>query len=406
MNLQKGFNMSLFQPSVLRNIKQNEALVATRYAEYQKYLAKIDFISSVKEEKYQDGFLHDIFELCLGYTLDTTSPNDFNLAREEKNETGGKKADGVIFVNSIIVGVIELKAQDSKNLDVIEAQAFGYHSSHTNSKYIIISNFDELRFYVDKRSNYEKFSLFRLTYEDFQKLHLLLSYESISSGLTLKLKEQSNTFEQNISKSLYKDYSAFRTNLFDNIVSNNISIDKTALLRLTQKLCDRLVFVLFAEDRGLLRPNTVREIRTEFANQKFTDHNLYDIYKFYFDGIANGNEKLQIPKYNGGLFARDEILDSLIIDDDILDMEAQKLSDYDFQSDISVNILGHIFEQSLTDLEEMEKNLHVGVSPSAYPNIEGNHGGIAPTINTIDNHGGVAPTENIQTKKRRSILHT
>ncbi len=38
-------------------------------------------------------------------------------------------------------------------------------------------------------------------------------------------------------------------------------------------------------------------------------------------------------------------------------MEAQKLSDYDFDSEVSVNILGHIFEQSLTDLEEIQANI-------------------------------------------------
>ena len=39
-------------------------------------------------------------------------------------------------------------------------------------------------------------------------------------------------------------------------------------------------------------------------------------------------------------------------------MEAQKLSDFDFESDISVNILGHIFEQSLTDLEELNASIN------------------------------------------------
>ena len=38
-------------------------------------------------------------------------------------------------------------------------------------------------------------------------------------------------------------------------------------------------------------------------------------------------------------------------------MEAQKLSSYNFESEISVNILGHIFEQSLTDLEELQANI-------------------------------------------------
>ncbi|MGJ0356058.1 Eco57I restriction-modification methylase domain-containing protein [Aliarcobacter cryaerophilus] len=362
--------MSMFQKSIINSVKQDETKVALRWASFQKFLEKVEYIKTVKEEKYQDGFLVDIFENCLGYTLDMTNPKSFNLEREKKNETDGKKADGVIYVDEKVVGVIELKAQDTKNLDKIETQAFNYHASHSNSKYIIISNFDELRFYVDKKTAYEKFNLFTLNYEDFKKLHLLISYESIKDDVPLKLKEKTNSFEQDISKKLYKDFSNFRTALFENIVKNNLgnealassllnseALNQQTLLRLTQKLCDRIIFILFAEDRDLLRTNMIKEIREEFINQKFTNYSLYDIYKFYFEAINKGNDKLQIPQYNGGLFAVDELLDSLIIDDFILDENVQILSNYDFASEISVNILGHIFEQSLTDLEELQANI-------------------------------------------------
>ena len=390
--------MAIFQPSVLKNVSQDESVVALRWAKFQNFLAKLEFIKDVKEEKYQDGFLHDIFEECLGYTLDNTNPQNFNLEREKKNETDGKKADGVIHLDGKVVGIIELKDQKSKNLDAIEAQAFNYHNSHSSSKYIIISNFDELRFYIDKKTAYEKFSLFNLSYDEFKKLHLILSYESIKEGLPLKLKEKSANFEQQISKELYRDFSIFRTHLFENIVKNNLviakedtsviasearqSIDKSTLLRATQKLCDRIIFILFAEDRGLLRHNTIKEIREEFKAQKFTSYALYDIYKFYFEAINNGNEKLGIPKYNGGLFAKDEMLDVLIIDDAALDVEAQKLSDYDFVSDISVNILGHIFEQSLTDLEEMGKSFTPTVRPEL---VEGHVHGSTSSPRTTKN---------------------
>ena len=347
----------MFQKSVLNAIKQDERIIATRWAEYQKYLQKIDFVKTVKEEKYQDGFLKDVFENCLGYTLDTTNPANFNLEREKKNETNSKKADAVIIVERQVVGVIELKAQDTKKLDKVELQAFEYHSEHQGSKYIIISNFDELRFYIDKKTDYEKFSLFHLNYEEFKKLHLLLSYESIQKNLPHQLKENSNKFEQDISKKLYKDFSAFRMHLYENLVKNN-TLDKALLLRLTQKLCDRIIFILFAEDRGLLTANTIKEIRQSHQSDGFGDRTMYDYYKLYFEAINTGNEKLNIPKYNGGLFAKDETLDALLIDDEFLDMEAQKLSDYDFMSDVSVNILGHIFEQSLTDLEEINASIN------------------------------------------------
>ncbi len=350
----------MFQKSVLKEFskRQDESQIALRWAKYQDYLSKVDAIKGFKEEVYQDGFLSDIFENCLGYTLKTTNPSNFNLEREKKNETDGKKADGVIYVDDKIVGIVELKAQDTKNLDKVENQAFGYLVSHSFAKYVIISNFDELRFYFDKKTAYEKFNLFSLDYDEFKKLHLILSYESIKDDIPLKLKEKTANFEQEISKQLYKDFSTFRTHIFENLSLNNTDTDKALLLRLTQKLCDRIIFILFAEDRGLLTPNTINEIRTRHQNDGFGDRSMYDYYKLYFDAINKGNERLNIPKYNGGLFACDEVLDSLILDDHILDMEAQKLSNYDFDSEIGVNILGHIFEQSLTDLEELNATIN------------------------------------------------
>ncbi len=349
--------MSIFQASILKTYKQDESLVAKRWSAYQNYLAKVEFIKTVKEEKYQDGFLHDIFEECLGYTLDNTNPQNFNLEREKKNETDGKKADGVLLLNNEVIGVIELKDQKTKNLDNVTDQAFNYHNSHSNSKYIIISNFDELRFYIEKKTAYEKFNLFYLTYDEFKKLHLLLSFESIKDGLPIRLKEDSTKFEQDISKELYKKFSLFRLNLFENLVKNNLHVEKFTLLRLTQKICDRIIFILFAEDRELLKKDTIKEIRLRHQNDGFDDRSLYDYYKLYFKAINEGNEKLGIPKYNGGLFAKDELLDNLKIDDNLLDNPAQILSNYNFESDISVNILGHIFEQSLTDLEEIQANI-------------------------------------------------
>jgi len=349
--------MALFKDKLLKEYRQDEGLIAIRWAKFQEFLAKKEFVKSVKEEKYQDGFLKDVFENSLGYTLDSTDPDDFNLERERKNETDSKKADGAIYLKGEVVGVVELKAQDTKNLDKATDQAFGYLVSNSKARYVIVSNFDELRFYIDKKTAYERFSLFELSYEGFKKLHLILSYESIKEGVPLKLKEKTTDFEAEISKELYRDFSAFRTQLFENLLKNNPHREPKELLRLTQKLCDRIIFILFAEDRGLLRANTIKEIREEFKNQKFTNYTLYDIYKFYFEAIDSGNEKLHIPHYNGGLFAKDEVLDSLIIDDENLDMKAQKLSDYDFLSDVGVNILGHIFEQSLTDLEELTASI-------------------------------------------------
>ncbi|WP_107710320.1 Eco57I restriction-modification methylase domain-containing protein [Campylobacter concisus] len=355
--------MPIFNPKFLLTQDQDEEKLKKRYANLQMYQAKASDIKSFKEEKFQTQFLKDIFENCLSYTLDTTNPTTFNLEREKKNETDGKKVDGAILINGEVRCVIELKDQTTQHLDKTPSnrelspvdQAFRYFISHENAKYVVVSNFNELRFYIGNKTTFEKFDLFTASFDEFKRFHLLLSFESISTDLPLKLKEKFATHEREISNKFYKDFSAFRLTLFKNICKNNTSIDKNRLLSLTQKLCDRFVFILFAEDRGLLRLRTIAEIKDKFQNQ-VTELSFYDFYKIYFKAIDEGSERLDIKRYNGGLFAADTELDALKIDDSVL--EAQFLSDYDFLSDIGVNILGHIFESSLNDLEELNAQIN------------------------------------------------
>ncbi|MBR4140519.1 MAG: hypothetical protein IKR42_01930, partial [Campylobacter sp.] len=346
--------MPLFKEKIIKEQKQDEKTLNERYENLLKFQAKIEQIKDFKEEVYQTDFLHDIFEACLGYTLKTSNPAKFNLQRESKNETDSKKADGAILdKNGEVIGVIELKSYTTRNLDKVEEQAFGYHRKNKKSKYIITSNFDRIRLYIDNAVNYEEFSLFEMTREKFEFFHLVLSYENLINGTTLKLKEDSENADRDISKKLYNDFAEFRLKLFDSAVSNNQNLDKKQILSLVQKLCDRIIFVLFAEDKGLLKYGFVKDINTEWQNRKFGSESLYRLWQNAFKAIDEGNADLQIPAYNGGLFATDEALNSLKFDDEILQIYTKMLSEYDFNSEVSVNILGHIFEQSLSDLQEL-----------------------------------------------------
>lgn len=353
----------IFQKRVIESYikQQDKKTITKRWANFQKFKNKIFSIKQMKEEKYQDGFLTDIFENCLGYTKDTTNPNNYNLEREKKNESDSKKVDGAITIDGNVVGYIELKGQNTKDLDKTPLkgvspvdQAFRYMYSNNSDfgKYVIVSNFDELRFYIKDQTSYERFSLFKMDKDEFKRLHTILSYESIKKDLPLEIKEKSVTFEVDISNKFYKDYVKFRTELFDNILKNNTKVDKLVLLNQTQKLIDRIVFILFAEDTTLLPINTIPAIIKSHQND-VRDDSLYEMYQIYFNAINKGSDKLNINKYNGGLFAIDKALDSLKIDDDVLSSQAKILSAYNFGSDISVNILGHIFEQSISDLEEL-----------------------------------------------------
>jgi len=57
--------------------------------------------------------------------------------------------------------------------------------------------------------------------------------------------------------------------------------------------------------------------------------------RYICEARGSGNPRLNIEEYNGGLFAKDKYLDSLIVDDKILEEQPLILSSYKFGRDIS-----------------------------------------------------------------------
>jgi len=360
--------MQIFQKSVVKKhiSSLDKIKVDSAFSKFKINYSpeKIEKIKLLKEEEYQDGFLRDIFVDIFGYTL---KPNEnYNLVRELKNQADSKKADGAILIGDKVVAVIELKSTITKDLTSITQQAFNYKNNQQGCKYVITSNFQKLRFYIDYANEYEEFDLFNLQKTDFELLYLILSKDSIFSDLPLTIKKETRFHEQKISEQLYQDYSDFKYKIFENIVKNNPKFDKLTLFEKSQKLLDRLLFIFFAEDCGLLPTNSISRIIERFDRLAEDDayKPLYEIYKQYF-GYMNIGRKGKvpaddIPAYNGGLFAHDDILDKIKIDDEVLKKDSLKLSSYDFSTEVDVNILGHIFEHSLNEIEEVEKQLATG----------------------------------------------
>ena len=351
--------MEIFQKSVVKNHLTNldKKQVEKAYEKFQENYSpkKIAEIKKLKEEEYQDGFLREIFVDVLGYTLKPAE--NHNLVREFKNQTDGKKADGAILKDGKAVVVIELKSTKTKDLKTITEQAFNYKHNQPDCKYVITSNFQKLRFYIDYANEYEEFDLFNLQKEDFELLYLVLNKDSIFADFPLKLKNETKFHEENISDKLYKDYSNFKHKIYNNLVKNNPQYDKLTLFKKSQKFLDRLLFVFFAEDTGLVPPNAISKIVEQWETLKELDEykTLYSRFVKFFEHLDKGHKykTYELPAYNGGLFAADDILDNIKIADEILKEDALKLSAYDFNTDVDVNILGHIFEHSLNEIEEI-----------------------------------------------------
>ncbi|MCD4794823.1 MAG: Eco57I restriction-modification methylase domain-containing protein [Bacteroidales bacterium] len=361
--------MSLFQKSVINKYLKNldNEKVSKAYENFQKFYGdklRLHNIMQLKEENYQEGFLREIFVETLGYTINPD--NDFNLTTEYKNQKDARKADGAIVATATkrAIAVIELKSTKTKHLESIKEQAFSYKNNQPGCRYVITSNFQSLRFYIDDATEYEEFNLFNLKEKDFKLLYLLLSKESIFSDLPEKLKQETKFHENDISAQLYTDYKRFKNNIFENLVKNNPQHDKLLLFKKSQKLLDRFLFVFFAEDSGLIPPNAVSKIVEQWKMFKENDEYfpLYSRFQKLFSHLDKGYTYKtwgEIPAYNGGLFRNDELLDSteLKIDDEVLEKDSLTLSAYDFNTEVDVNILGHIFEHSLNEIEEITAKL-------------------------------------------------
>ncbi len=353
----------------------SEEQIAKPWAQYQDYFLNEDIqanIHKIKEEQFQEGFLRELFVKVLGYTINP-SPN-YNLTTELKNEVGSKKADGAILVDGKTIGVIELKDHKTPDLTSIENQAFGYKSKHKDTRLVIISNFEKLRFYIDNAVEYREWDIFHMTIDEFRELYLCLAWPQVERGIALQMKEESVSSEDQITNALYKDYSQFKRVLFADILKQNPTPEgkdekewQLLLFKKTQKLLDRLLFIFFAEDCGLLPPNMIVQIVDEWEQLKDLDMDvpLYERIKKHFGYLDTGyqGKKYEIFAYNGGLFKTDEVLDSLKISDDILAKHTRRLSEYDFESDVDVNILGHIFENSLSEIEEVTQQINSGETP-------------------------------------------
>lgn len=303
--------MPLFQKSVISKYlkAQNKEQLISKWKSYSDHFLNPrvqEEIKGLKEEQYQGEFLEDLFVKILGYTKPaSSSETKFNLTTEYKNVKDSKKADGAIIFDDKVKAVIELKGTNTTDLGKIEVQAFGYKNNQPDCVYVITSNFEKLRFYIDNAIEHIEFNLFTLKEEEFQLMYLCLGYDNLSQNVGKKIKEESLSEEDVITKKLYKDYSLFKRELHQNLVLLNPDFEPLELFKKSQKLLDRFLFLFFGEDRHLLPPNSVRQIITDWNKLQELDvyMPLYDRFKQYFGYLNTGykSKNYDVFAYNGGL---------------------------------------------------------------------------------------------------------
>lgn len=316
---------------------------------------------SQKETALAGEFKQKIMVEILGYAPSSQS-GAWNI--DVETQIGGGRVDlaiGQFTANKHeIIAPFELKGADTKNLDAIMAgraktpvdQAWEYASNNVGSKWVLVSNYMEIRLYsyADGKLAYENFDLRKL-YEphEYHRFMLLLSADNILSGQTLDILAQSKQEDKDITNALYADYKVLRGDLIGAVQTTQI--DPLEAIGAAQTILDRILFIAFAEDNGLIPDNSIMGAYQH--NDPYNPKPVWQNFLGLFTAIDQGNEALKIPKYNGGLFKRDPIIRKLQISDHICE-GFKRLAEYDFASEISVTVLGHIFEQSIADVEALQ----------------------------------------------------
>jgi hypothetical protein len=327
-------------------------------------------LDKMKETTIEGEFCKDIFGDALGYSLFSEGKDLWNF--QQKYSVNRGQADAAIGIfgpdkKPVIRVVIELKGptvnvdKDRFNGRTPVQQCWDYLNEIPQCSWGIVCNYVSFRIYHRNHTPrvYELFTL-----QDLRKKEVFLQfYYLLEKGGLIPtplqrtpradlLLERCTTRQREVGDELYGRYHDERLKLITHLSGpeRNFPFDKA--IRVTQKLLDRIIFVAFCEDRELLPPKSLGESWAYVAPFERVTHRKWKNFLALFDSIDKGNVNRNIPPYDGGLFGKDEDIDNLDLDDDWTDF-FKTVGDYDFANEVNVDVLGHIFEKSINDIEKI-----------------------------------------------------
>jgi len=209
------------------------------------------------------------------------------------------------------------------------------------------------------------------------------------------LSEASLIEERDFTKEFYKLYHETRLMLIKEFTENDKNLSKDLAIHYAQVILNRLMFIFFAEDTGKLQERLYEDSIIECLktillisdNSRLVSEQTNNLFKLLNKGSEN---PIRIFGFNGGLFEEEipdaiyfkdlrqkdffkeiylnsKISTELTLDDTIgpifnrydgninpIIKNLLILASFDFKTEVTVNILGHIFEQSISDLEELK----------------------------------------------------
>lgn len=322
-----------------------------------------------KETALDAEFLEKIFGDALGYRSVSEDPNNYHRERQFF-VPGAGTADGALgnFRSGQSVCplvIIELKGattdldHDKSSGRTPVDQLWDYLRDLPDCPWGIVSNYVEIRLYHRNHTSraYERFTINDFQDENrFKQFFYLFERDGLLGNKlqpprALQLLKQTQERQREVGDHLYNDYSNHRIELIHHLVRECGKSEEKAI-HIAQRILDRIIFIAFCEDRALLPTGLISRAYKELPPFSKVVNPRWQNFKGLFAAMDVGDENSGIPPYNGGLFREDPDIDNLELDDRWTHFFSN-VAGYDFRDEVNVDVLGHLFEQSVTELEKL-----------------------------------------------------
>ncbi len=317
----------LFRPDVLRPhltgfpLPGDSAAIRETFARWTGLLWSPQ-AETLNEQELLPDFLTDVFCQILGYTRAVDNKDRYTFSREKCVEVDGKFADAVLGELTPGQGRFIVAVEGKGPKDPLDRPFKGRKMSAVDQAYryainlpcdwIVVTSMRQTRLYHkgSDQYTYERFDTDTLAKDDHHLkrfLFLLGSRRVVPTTGQCHLYELLNASEKvgrELTKEFYLRYADMREYAFDHLCRANPTVGPRDVLASTQKLLDRILFCAFCEDRGLLPAETI--LKAYEHNDPYNPRPVWENFRGLFRAINVGNTALNIPAYNGGLFAESE----------------------------------------------------------------------------------------------------
>jgi hypothetical protein len=366
----------LFVQAYLKDKSQDQRLQDDRCERAHEIIVKwADLESSgalqtQMESNLEGEFLTQVFGEALGYTLFSEGLSQWNLKPKFRlNDQIADAAIGFFEANLEVAprAVIELKGptvnvdRDKFDGRTPVRQCWDYLAEVPDCPWGIVSNIVSFRLYHRAQTTrvYQLFTLQDLRrWEAFLQFYCLFERAGLlpvgidQVARADALLEKSEKRQREVGDELYSDYHDNRVRLIQYLTGPAHAKPLDVAIRMAQKLVDRIIFVAFCEDRELLPPRSLFRAWKEIPPFYRVTNPKWQNFLSLFHNINEGSPSGDVPAYNGGLFKKDDGVDDLQLDDSWTDF-FKSIGDYDFGSEVNVDVLGHLFEKSINDIERI-----------------------------------------------------